>query len=191
MVKNLPANAGDGRDAGLIPGLGRSPEGGHGYQLHYSCLENPTDIGTWWSIAHRVAKCQTWSNRLGTHASTLSNIWLVEDSGLSLPSQTQYISLPTHVRGIADWNLLPWPGTTVTMCMSYLTTGGPGKEQGTNKLPPTGRIQERSKGGRRCQSICPTNFPESSSLEFVLSEPCACCQEGPWVRMTGQRQPGN
>ena len=41
MVKNLPANVGDIRDAGLIPGLGRSPGGGHGNPLQYSCLENP------------------------------------------------------------------------------------------------------------------------------------------------------
>ena len=45
VVKNLPANAGDARDArdaGLIPGFGRSPGGGHGNPLQYSCLENPT-----------------------------------------------------------------------------------------------------------------------------------------------------
>ena len=41
VVKNLPANAGNARDMNLIPGLGRSPEGGHGNPLHYSCLENP------------------------------------------------------------------------------------------------------------------------------------------------------
>ena len=41
MVKNPPANAGDIRDVGLIPGSGRSPGGGHGYPLQYSCLENP------------------------------------------------------------------------------------------------------------------------------------------------------
>ena len=41
MVKNLPAIAGDIREAGLIPGLGRSPGGGHGNPLQYSCLENP------------------------------------------------------------------------------------------------------------------------------------------------------
>ena len=40
-VKNLPANAGDTRDVGWIPGLGGSPGGGHGYPLQYSCLENP------------------------------------------------------------------------------------------------------------------------------------------------------
>ena len=43
VVKNLPANAGDIRDTGLIPGLERSPGEGHGSPLQYSCLENPTD----------------------------------------------------------------------------------------------------------------------------------------------------
>ena len=41
VVKNPPANAGDIRDSGLIPGLGRSPRGGHGNPLQYSCVENP------------------------------------------------------------------------------------------------------------------------------------------------------
>ena len=45
MVKNPPVNAGDVRNAGLIPGSGRSPGGGHGSPLQYSCLENPTDRG--------------------------------------------------------------------------------------------------------------------------------------------------
>ena len=48
MVKNLPANAGDIRDSGLIPGSGRSPGGGHDSTLQYSCLENPIDRGAWW-----------------------------------------------------------------------------------------------------------------------------------------------
>ena len=43
VVKNPPVNAGDARDAGSIPGLGRSPGGGHGNPLQYSCLENPMD----------------------------------------------------------------------------------------------------------------------------------------------------
>ena len=43
MVKNAPAHAGDKRDVGLIPGLGRSPGGGHGNPLQYSCLGNPMD----------------------------------------------------------------------------------------------------------------------------------------------------
>ena len=53
MAKNLPANAGD---AGLIPGLGRSPGGGNGYLLQYSCLGNPMDRGTWQARVHEVSK---------------------------------------------------------------------------------------------------------------------------------------
>ena len=59
MVKNLPANAGDTRDIGLIPGSGRSPEVGNGNQHQYSCLENPMDRGTWRATVHGVANSQT------------------------------------------------------------------------------------------------------------------------------------
>ena len=58
MVKNLPANAGDVRDTGSIPGLERSP-GGHGNPFQYSCLENPMDRGAWWATVHRVAESDT------------------------------------------------------------------------------------------------------------------------------------
>ena len=56
VVKNPPANAGDIRDEGSIPGMGRSPGGGHGNPLQYSCLENPMDRGAWRAIVHRVAE---------------------------------------------------------------------------------------------------------------------------------------
>ena len=46
-VKNMPANAGGVKDAGSIPGSGRSPGGGHGNHLQCSCLENPMDRGAW------------------------------------------------------------------------------------------------------------------------------------------------
>ena len=59
VVKNPPANAGDIRDAGLIPGSGRYPGGGHGSPLQYSCLENPRNREAWRAIVHRVAKSQT------------------------------------------------------------------------------------------------------------------------------------
>ena len=59
VVKNLPAHEGDARDVGLIPGLGRSPGGGHGNPLQYFCLENPVDRGAWWAMVHRIAKSQT------------------------------------------------------------------------------------------------------------------------------------
>ena len=59
VVKNLPANAEDVKDASAIPGWGRSPRGGHGNPLQYSCLENPMDRGTWWAAVQMVAKSWT------------------------------------------------------------------------------------------------------------------------------------
>ena len=56
VVKNLPASVGDVRDPGSVPGSGRSPGGGHGNSLEYSCLENPMDRGAWWATVHGVAK---------------------------------------------------------------------------------------------------------------------------------------
>ena len=54
VVEKLPANAGDVRDAGSIAGPGRSPGGGHGNPLQYSCLENPMDRGAWRATLHGI-----------------------------------------------------------------------------------------------------------------------------------------
>ena len=59
MEKNPPANAGDTREAGLIPGSGRSPGGGNGNPLQYSSLENPTDRGAWQATVHGVEESDT------------------------------------------------------------------------------------------------------------------------------------
>ena len=59
MVMNLPADAGDIRDTGSILGSGRSPGGGHGNPLQYSCLENPIDRGAWWATVGGVAESQS------------------------------------------------------------------------------------------------------------------------------------
>jgi len=56
VVKNLSAKAGDMRDAGLIPGSGRSPGGGHGNPFQYACLDNPMDRGAWKAMVHGVTK---------------------------------------------------------------------------------------------------------------------------------------
>ena len=61
-VKNLPVNAGDPRDTGSIPELGRSPGGGNGNPLQYSCLENPMDGGGWQATVHEVTKSRTRLN---------------------------------------------------------------------------------------------------------------------------------
>ena len=58
-MKNAPANAGKVRDSGSIPESGRSPGGGHGNPLQYSCLENPMNRGAWWAIGHRVTESDT------------------------------------------------------------------------------------------------------------------------------------
>ena len=56
VVKNLPANAGDIRDAGSVPGSGRSPGGGHGNPFQSSCLENPMDRGACQATVHGVTR---------------------------------------------------------------------------------------------------------------------------------------
>ena len=60
VVKNLPVNAGDSRDSGLNPGLGRSTREENGNPLQYSCLENSMDRGAWWATVHGVTKSRTW-----------------------------------------------------------------------------------------------------------------------------------
>ena len=70
MVKNLPANAGDTRDMGLIPVLGRSPGEGNGNPLQYSCLDNPMDKGAWQATVHRVTKNWIQLKQLSMHTYT-------------------------------------------------------------------------------------------------------------------------
>ena len=68
---------------GSLPGVGRSPGGGHGNPLQYSCLENPMNRGAWWATVHRVTKSQTWlsdspqhSNETATPQSSMEWCWL-------------------------------------------------------------------------------------------------------------------
>ena len=68
VVKNPPANAGDIRDVGSVPGQGRSPGEGNGYPLQCSCLENLRDRGAWLAPVHRVSKSDT--TEVSTHAAS-------------------------------------------------------------------------------------------------------------------------
>ena len=68
VVKNMHPNAGDIRDVRSIPGLERSPGGGHGNLLQYSCPENPMDREAWRTTVHRVAKGWTRLKQLCMHA---------------------------------------------------------------------------------------------------------------------------
>ena len=72
MVKNPPIGAGDVRHVCLFPGSGRSPGGGPGNPLQYSCLENLKDERTWQATVHRVEKSQIGLNRFSMHARKLS-----------------------------------------------------------------------------------------------------------------------
>ena len=60
----------DSGDTGLIPRSGRSPGGGHGDPLQYSCLESPMDRGAWWAMVHGIAKRWTCLKQMDTHAHT-------------------------------------------------------------------------------------------------------------------------
>ena len=67
VVQNLPVNAGDTGDSGLIPGSGRSPGGGNGNPLQHSCLGNPIDRGTWRATVHGVAESDMTERTASTH----------------------------------------------------------------------------------------------------------------------------
>ena len=71
MLKNLPANAEDVRDMGLIPGLERSARGGCGNPLQYACLENPMDRGAWQATVHGVTQSWAQPKHLSMHACVL------------------------------------------------------------------------------------------------------------------------
>ena len=75
MVKNLPANAGDSRDLGLSPGLGRPPGEGNGNPLQCSCLGNPMGRGTWWQ---QSMGSQSWT-QLSTYATTLHTTFTCDE----------------------------------------------------------------------------------------------------------------
>ena len=81
MVKNLTANAGDVRDAALIPGLGRSPGGGHSNPFQFSYLENPMDVGDWQATVPRDAKSQTRLKQLSTrtHSHLIMTVMMASD----------------------------------------------------------------------------------------------------------------
>ena len=95
VVKNPPANAGDIRDLGSIPGSGISPGGVHGNPLQYSCLKNPMDRGAWPATAHGVAKSWTRLKQLNMHA-CLSEMVQIKFLGKHLTSKA-YLKRKTTV----------------------------------------------------------------------------------------------
>ena len=114
MVKNLPANAGDIRDVGLISGLGRSPGGEHGNPLQYSCLENPMDRGVWLATVRAIGlQSRTQLKRLCTHTHTRRPRTLMGNAGDSLPlallwlkGQLQRKTYLWHELNFSSWGAL-------------------------------------------------------------------------------------
>ena len=104
MVINLPANAGDIRDTSSIPGSGRSPGGGHGNLLQYSCLENPMDKEPGGTV-HRVTKSQTRLKRLTSSVAqlcpTLCNPMRCNTPGFPVHRQLPELA-QTHVHRVSD-----------------------------------------------------------------------------------------
>ena len=102
---NLSANAGDIRQASLIPGSGRSPGGGHGYPFQYSYFQNPTDRGAWSAIVHGAAK--SW--KCPVPAGYLLSSWVtVPFSTQSSPCFTAFLGFSIFVWRVVTLPLLSY-----------------------------------------------------------------------------------
>ena len=126
VVKNLLANAGDTRDAGLVPGLGRSLEVGKTAPLQYSCLEDSMGRGIWQATVYVAAKSQTWLSDWAhlTHQAHLGYLLCHPSSWLSLPGHSQqwpYLacSLYSHLQMEKDL-LLDRMNDKVCTCHQHL-----------------------------------------------------------------------
>ena len=101
----VKASACDAGDLGSVPGLGRSPGGGHGNPLQYSCLENPMDGGAWWATVHGVTTSRTrLSDFTFTHSKSLGHSGVQQGGGLctlapgkGMPRQLSNFSLQEFV----------------------------------------------------------------------------------------------
>ena len=102
VVKNPPANAGDARDLGLLPGLGRSPGKGNGNSLQYSYLRNPMDRWAWWTTVHGIAKELDTTEYTHTHTHThthgcFTNLYVFLQWNESVIRNSSFLDLsPTH-----------------------------------------------------------------------------------------------
>ena len=124
MVKNLPADAGDG---GSIPGWGRSPGEGNGYPLQYSCLENPIDRGTWQATVRGVTESQT---RLSTHTHTHTHTHNKHlKTSVALSIRHLYFSFTGLGSSSALLQHLRFPGTSCRQWLHLLPVAGAAAER--------------------------------------------------------------
>ena len=108
VVKNSPANVGDVRVVGSIPGSGRSPGGGHGNPLQYFCLKNPMDRGNWQATIHGITK--SWT-RLSLHTHTHTHTHptqavITEVAGICQASHSRGFLAPNILSSVLCINLL-------------------------------------------------------------------------------------
>ena len=128
VVKNSPANEGDIRDTGSIPGLGRSPGGGCDNPLRYSCLENSRDTEAWRATVHRVTKSQTRLKRLSMYACIAVCIWnfLIFKITVSSSRFTMFSGSKKPQKHTQSWNLACGPQWSAAVSPSGEGTTLPG-----------------------------------------------------------------
>ena len=104
---SLLINAGDTRDPGSIPGSGRSPGGGNGNPLQYSCLKNPMDRGAWRATVHSVTKSQTWQSSWAHTQHTGPCLSLVSTTLWSLTLTTDQAKLKIIMKTVSATGQIP------------------------------------------------------------------------------------
>ena len=128
--KESAYSAGVVRDVGSIPGWGRSPGGGHGNPLQYSCLENSMDRGAWWATVRRVAESQARLKQLSMYKSDhgFVNFWfplfavLLRVQVSPLPCPPQICSLLSRV--LKKWDKSRWPEREAVLDTHGVSSGG-------------------------------------------------------------------
>ena len=138
MIKSLPAMQGLQE---MIPGLGRSPGGGHGDPLRYSCLEDPMFRGSCWAAVHRVTKSQTGLKQLSMHIwwatplfSRLSKLLDVPQCPGTLPGTPVKFHLTVFVLNLSDCLLHMITKSLRERCVLFtLASPMPSRLLGTNK----------------------------------------------------------
>ena len=161
VVKKPPDNAGD---AYSTPGPGRSPGGGHGNPLQYSCLENPMDRKAWWATVHRVTKSWTWLRQLITQTHVLYLNWKNKKAKLTKVAPNQ--RYPTGFRVKTKFFILSffvcfleyrWFKICVILCCtSYILSD------------QVSEFVWDSPSFCHCPSVCITMSP---FIQYILSRP--------------------
>ena len=128
VVKNLPANAGDLRDMGSVPGSGRSPGGENGNLLQYSCLGNPMDRGAWWATVHGIAKSWTRLKQLSTHTEPIGNVFHILPGSREIWSETSVCCGWCEPSGLVGlWLVVQTPGPS-TLATQFKREGPEAKD---------------------------------------------------------------